>query len=127
MFRAIVPILAAALAVGCDSKPPAYHVAGKVKFQGKEVPAGVVRLDPDLSAGNDGPQGFAQVRDGAFDTRRRGRPVAGGRYVAHIQGFDGKERPELPLGKPLFPEYTIRLDLPHQDTTKDFEVPAPRK
>ena len=44
-----------------------------------------------------------------------------------ITGFDGKAKPdeELPLGMPLFSDYTTKVDLPKSSSgTMDFEVPG---
>jgi len=73
-------------------------------FDGRPIPAGIIWLDPDLAAKNDGPQGFVEFRDGVFDTRKGGRGHGGGAYVVRIQGYDGTPANEFPMGRPLFPE-----------------------
>jgi hypothetical protein len=95
-----------------------------VTFDGQLIPAGVIFFDPDVSRGNDGPQGFATITDGHYDTRENGKGAVGGPHRVRIQGFDGKPGAELPLGHPLFPEYTVAVDLPGQAATRDFDVPA---
>jgi hypothetical protein len=120
-------LLAAALAVlaGCDSGPKKYHVSGQVLFDGKPVPAGEIYFDPDVSRGHDGPQGFARIKDGKYDTRETGLPVTAGPHRVRILGFDGKAGPELPLGRRLFPEYKTPVEVPEQaDAPLDFNVPA---
>jgi hypothetical protein len=111
------------LTVGCSSAPSRYDVSGKVTFNGRAVPAGVLRFDPDAAAGNNGPQGFVEFRDGVYDTSKGGRGTGGGPYIVYIQGFDGQRAPDLPLGRPLFPEHQTRIDLSRENTVHDFDVP----
>jgi hypothetical protein len=91
------------------------------------VPAGEIYFDPDVSKGNDGPQGFARIKDGQYDTRQGGVAAGSGPHVVRIFGFDGKTPPgeDLPLGRRLFSEYKASADIPDQGDAKlDFEVPA---
>lgn len=113
------------LTCGCGEKGTRrYHVAGKVTFEGKPVPAGTMIFSPDLAKGNDGLQGYAEIRDGYFDTRRSGKGGPGGAVVVRIEGFDGKPIEDYPFGKPIFAAFQVEVELPRQDATKDFEVPA---
>jgi len=111
---------------GCGpSGPPRFQVSGTVTFGGQPVPAGVIYFDPDVTKGHDGPQGYAQIKDGHYDTRQEGKPVTPGPHVVRIQGFDGKSANELPLGQPLFPQAQQNRDMPAADSTQDFSIPAP--
>lgn len=110
---------------GCGERPPTlYHVSGSVTFNGKPVPAGSVLFEPDTTKGNTGPAGFAKIKDGKYDTRDGGRGTIGGPHIVRITGLDGIPAEELPEGTPLFPEYTKAIDLPKQNSTQDFDVPA---
>lgn len=114
------------LASGCgDGAPPAWDVSGTVTFNGKPVPAGRIYFNPDFSKGNDGPQGYADIRDGAFDTRKGGKGGCGGPTIAVIEGFDGGDGvdPKF-LGNRLFLEFQVPIELAKAHSTKDFEVPA---
>jgi hypothetical protein len=120
-------LAAAALIVlaGCgDRAPPRYHVKGTVTYDGKPLPAGVIYFDPYPMKKNDGPQGFAHVKDGRFDTRDGGRPCAGGPMIVRIEGFDGKPAAELPVGNVLFRNHEEKVELPREDCERDFTVPA---
>lgn len=124
-------LLAAGLALlaGCDRGPKRYHLSGQVLYDGKPVPAGEIFFDPDGKKKHDGPQGFARIKDGRYDTRDGGKPAGSGPYVARILGGDGVIPPgaDLPLGRPLFPEYTKSVDIPAEEDAKlNFDVPVKR-
>jgi hypothetical protein len=121
--------LAAALVglTGCGSSgPPAYRLSGKVTVNGQPVPLGKVIIDPDVSAGNSGPSGFADIVNGEYDTARSGgKGVPGGPVRVRITGFRKENAdPTSGFGPPMFQEYATTLDVPNQNTTKDFDVPA---
>lgn len=110
------------IALGCGKK--VNHVSGKVLYKGEPVPAGVIWFDPDASKKNDAPQGYAIIKNGEYSTaKENGQPVHGGGYIVRIEGFDGKQGNELPLGKPLFTNFQQSVDLPNSDTTLNFDVP----
>jgi hypothetical protein len=110
---------------GCDGQPRLHHVSGKVMYDGKPLPAGVIYFDPDVSKNNDGPQGYAIIQNGEYDTAAAGgKGVVGGPHIARIEGFDGKPGEELPLGRPLFTDFKQPLDLPKAASTQNFDVPA---
>jgi len=119
-------VVLAALA-GCSGERKAYPISGTVTYDGRPVPAGVVWFDPDSSKGTKGPQGFAYIQDGVFDTEgeghRKGRGVYGGAYVVRVEGFDGRPGKELPLGKPLFTDFREARDLPEGPAQLEIVVP----
>lgn len=118
-------IVCAALLVGCGpSQPPTYDLAGKITYLGKPIPSGILYFDPDIAAGADGPQGYALIKQGHYDTREMGQKVGSGKYVVRIYAHDGAVQPELPMGKPLFPERTLNIELPASDSEKDLDVPS---
>jgi hypothetical protein len=112
--------------VGCNQGdgPVVYHVNGSVSFNGQPVQAGQITFEP--ASGNSGPAGVAVIKDGKFDTKLEGQGTVGGPHTAIIQGFDGNADPahELPMGKPLFVDYRSSLDLPKEEGSQNFEVPA---
>lgn len=110
-------------AIGCGSgERTLYHVSGRVTFDGEAVPAGFVSLTPDISAGNDGTQGYAEITNGAFDTASTGKGITGGAYVMRVRGF---VRPDGDApGKMLFRQYEQTLQLPADDSRQDIVVPA---
>ncbi|MCI0361291.1 MAG: hypothetical protein L0211_22645 [Planctomycetaceae bacterium] len=120
----IVLVLAAAMLPGCGG-PTIYHLSGKVSFAGQPLPAGVIYFDPDYTQKNDGPQGYAFIKDGVYRTSAEGGAgVLGGPYLARIEGFDGQPGAELPLGRPLFTDFSQPLELPAADSVQNFEIPG---
>lgn len=128
IFRASVlslSVLVLSLA-GCAKKgPQRYDHWGKITYRGQPIPKGVINFDPDLGAGNDGPQGFAEIENGQFDTRKR--PLCGpgsGKYVMQVFAADGVVGPEAPLGKPMFKsQVSIQADLEAKDGELDLVIP----
>ena len=124
--------LAFAIVCGCGSGEVLYDIAGSVTFDGQPIPEGSIVFEPDASQGNMGPAGRAKIVDGRFDTRDEpGRGTIGGPHLVTIMGMDGKmggdpERPgaEVRLPNPLFRPYQVTVELPKENGTMDFEVPA---
>jgi hypothetical protein len=125
---ATILALTCVLVAGCSQGPRRYHVSGTVTHQGKPLPAGVIFFTPDIRQGNDGPQGYAIIKEGHYDTTEPGgKGVLGGAHTVRIEGFDGKPGNELPLGKPLFTDYQTTVDFPKGEATQNFDVPGKRK
>lgn len=128
MLRKLAPaavLLAAVGVAGCSPEEKLYDVSGTVTYQGKPVPKGLIYFDPN----GGGPQGFANIEDGKYDTAApgKGKGIRGGKYTVRINGFDGKVGPEAPFGAAVFPEHTFNKELPAQNQTFDYEVPAKKK
>jgi hypothetical protein len=115
--------LAAALLAGCSDRVERVRVSGQITFQGKPVPYGNITFEPDRTKGNQGPQGYAQIRDGQYDTRNAGTEPCPGAQNVHIIGY-----PELGSGATgktmLVIDYYTTAELTRQAATKDFDVPA---
>lgn len=125
-LRSVIPLFAAVLSfVGCrGSGPDVHHVSGTVTFDGKPVPAGRVDFFPDFSKGNDGPQGFALIKNGKFDTRLDGQGTGGGPVRIRVEGYDGvSDDPKYP-GKPIFVAHEVKRDLPKAASVQTLDVPA---
>lgn len=116
--------------VGCGSKT-GNRVSGMITFQGKPVPAGKIYFMPDSSKGNKGATGYADIRDGKYDTSTEGGQGApSGAVVIAIEGTDpsaaptGKDVSGDVTAKLLFARYEVPVDMPDSVSTKDIEVPA---
>lgn len=125
---AIALALAAALgfSAGCGKpKVPRYNLSGTVTYQGKPVPAGRILFEPDIRKGNDGPQGYSDIKEGKYGTDRFGKGAVSGPLVVTIIGTTGEGASEANLlGRPLFPRYQTTIDLPEEAMEYDFEVPS---
>lgn len=87
------------------------------------MPAGLIVMNPNLSKGNDGPQGMAEIREGRFDTRSLDKGAPSGPVIFMIDGFDGVPQGDATSGKPLFIGYRVELDLPQQPSEQTIAVP----
>jgi len=113
------------LLASCSEKPSGrVDVWGAVTFNGQPVPAGVIIINPDLSKGNDGPQGMAEIKAGRYDTRSLDKGAPSGPVVLMIDGFDGIPQGDQTLGKPLFVGYKLSIEIPKQPAEKNIEVPG---
>lgn len=119
-------LLKVLVVTGCGERgPKLYEVSGTINFKGQPVPAGTVMFTPDQRKGGSGPSGLANIKSGRYNTADfDGTGVMGGPYVVQIIGLDGKPTEMCPDGVPLFPDYTETIDLPRQNSIKDFELSA---
>lgn len=112
-----------------------YRVSGKVTFKGQPVPAGKIYFMPDGSKGNTGATGFADIKDGQYDTSmRNSRGSVSGPIIIAVEGIDPNAPPDKPkkgeevsaeaTAKVLFPRYEMAFEMPQASTVKDIEVPA---
>lgn len=134
LWAGVLAILLAGGLIGCGSSdgPETHHVSGEVSFDGKPIPHGLIRFTPDTSKGNSGPPGYAIIKDGKYDTSAEGgQGHVSGPMIVQIEGS------ETPAGEPqtdetgaeldikmLFTGYQTKAELPKEDSTKSFEVPA---
>jgi hypothetical protein len=110
---------------GCGQSGPAmHHISGSITFDGKPIESGRIDFLPDPEKKNDGPQGFAFIKSGKYDTRNEGQGHAGGPIIVRIEGFDGKTDNPKWFGNRIFAAYDIPADLPKKDSEQSFDVPA---
>ncbi len=87
------------------------------------MPKGNIFFEPDTAQGNSGPQVFADIVNGEFDTATSGGTGGyGGAYIIRIQGYDGVVGEDSPFGLALFPEYSMKMELPNEDKRLEFVV-----
>lgn len=113
---------------GCGRRgPERFRVHGTVMHAGAPVPLGRIVFEPDFSRGNRGPQGFAPIENGRFDTAAKFcQGVVGGPMVVRIDGFEriGNAEDASTAGRRLFDTFETRLVLPREATARDFDVPT---
>lgn len=125
-------VLAAGFAIGttgCNSSvndPRNCHVRGTVTYGGQPIPVGVITFEPDPAEGGSGPQGFAEIVAGRFNTSQSGRGTTGGGQIVVVSGYDGQATEDSPSGKPLFPTWKTTVDVPRSTMTElHFDVTEP--
>src|SRR5262245_62110995 len=113
------------LVLGCGGGPKGNRVSGTVTFEGRPVPLGKIYFNPDKSKNNTGQTGFADIKDGKFDTGEKGmQGTVSGPVVVRIEGFE--EIP--PMGevttRQLFFPWETSIEVPKGVSTQKFDVPA---
>ncbi|PQO46075.1 hypothetical protein [Blastopirellula marina] len=120
----LLPIVVAL--VGCSQSsddPRTFHVQGTATLAGKPIPRGGITFDPDGTLGNSGPQGYAEIVDGKFNTRQNGRATTGGDQVVTISAYDGVATEDNPEGSPLFFGWNTKVKFTDEKySTMDFDV-----
>ncbi|WP_425617130.1 hypothetical protein NA78x_000800 [Anatilimnocola sp. NA78] len=120
-------IVATSFIVGCGGDKVA-HVSGKVTFNGKPVPAGKVIIKPDSAKGNSGATGFADIKDGAYDTKvAGGKGAPPGPVVFTVEGIDPVPPPNASpdvTTTVLFPYYEMTAEVAAAGGVHDIDVPA---
>lgn len=127
--------LTCCFALGCGGDGT-HRVSGTVTFKGQPVPVGKIYFTPDGSKGNSGPSGYADIKDGKYDTGAAGgHGSVAGAVLISIEAFDPAAKPDKDkvdksdtsgevLIKSLFPRYEVAADMPKGASTKDIDVPA---
>jgi hypothetical protein len=107
---------------GC-SRADRWDLSGKVTYGGQPVTQGHITFDP-IKPGAGG--GFARIVDGVYDTRQQGRKHPGGPHNVTVAAYRGLKNPNNPDSDValLFPAYEVEVDVPTEESTMDFDVPA---
>ncbi len=97
-------------------------------YKGQPLPAGKIYFMPDTAKGNTGQPGYADIKNGLYDTAAPGGQAAvGGPMLVAITGVDPSVKPEKATGdvtaKSLFERYETATELSGSDNVKDFDVP----
>lgn len=113
-------LLAALALTGCSqgSGQARNRAHGAITFDGKPIPFGDIVISPDGTKKNSGAQGFANIRDGRYDTGAAGgKGYGGGPAIVKVTGFD-KE------GGKLICDAEFAVEFPTSgDAAKDIDVP----
>jgi len=124
---ALIIVAAFAFLPGCGGSdgPLRYEVSGTVTYNGEPVPRGYIHFVPDASQGNQGPATEAEIVDGRYETPTS-KGAVGGPHRVTIHGQDGVafDSPEgrIESGRALFSSYETSVDLPRDESVRDFEV-----
>jgi len=127
LFMKAFPWLLILCLMGCSNSedgPVRHRVSGRVTFHGKPVPFGSITFDPDVSAGNSGPQGAANIVNGVYDTSSNGgRGVTGGAFLVSLSGLTNPNALEGEDPGILFTDFLIKKELLETATILDIEIP----
>ncbi len=108
--------------------PKRFNLEGTVTLNGETVQAGSIIFEPDAGKGNNGPGSAVDIVKGRYKTAKD-QGVVGGPYVLRITGYDGVPimtgEGTSTLGKQLFTEKVLQIELPFSNST--FEVKVPEK
>jgi hypothetical protein len=120
-------LLLVLLATGCSDGPKRHSVSGTVTLGGKPVPLGEIIFEPDSAKGTTAPGSVAQITDGHYATQPS-LGVVSGAYIARITPFDGVPNKSSMFGKVLLPTpHVENVEFPAGTSTRDFDIPLPRK
>lgn len=111
---------------GCGKAGPVrYRVQGNVTYDGKPVTYGRVVFDPDVTKENTGPQGYAAIENGRFDTGANGgQGTSGGPMMVTLHGFEpAGDGLDATATRRLFSDHIEYCDLPKADAEISFDVP----
>jgi hypothetical protein len=126
-------LLVANASAGCGEAVDRHDISGSVTFDGKPIVFGQIDFVPDRAANNAGPPGYAEIKDGKYNTADNGRGVVNGPHEVRITAYESQPPPAPEVAdelaqaateppKPLFNGYTLKQDL--SAATHDFSVPA---
>jgi hypothetical protein len=114
-------LVAAGCGQGADSGPDRFHATGTVRFDGQALQRGTIQFLP--AEGNSGPEGFATITDGQYDTKLEGSAGhVGGKMVIKIKAEGPVSQNDEPT-KPPFDIWGTEVDLPKSDSEQNFDVP----
>ena len=126
LFVTATALLAFVAIAGCGKKDSGrVAVWGEVTWKGRPVPMGVIYFSPDTKKGNRGPQGFALIKDGHYDSRdARSKGCVTGPQVVVVQGCNGLGvSGDFPYGRPLFASYEMPIEVAAEGGQMDLTVP----
>ncbi|PQO44063.1 hypothetical protein [Blastopirellula marina] len=130
-FASRLLVVAILAAVGCSSAndgPQRYRIQGEITYDGKPLPGGRISFAPDTELGNSGPEGYADIIDGYYDTNNGGKGVVPGAHNVRIEGYDGEPSPRNDFyryGNMVFRVHRDKIEVPEKASSKNFDVPDP--
>lgn len=101
------------------------HLRGKVTYQGRPVPAGLILFNPIQTEGKGGSRGGARIVQGTYDTQAKdGLAVPVGKTQVLVTGYSKlAESEESGPAQPLFQGYETSVEVTPETTTFDINIP----
>ncbi|WP_437201938.1 hypothetical protein [Planctomicrobium sp. SH664] len=124
-------LLILGLAAGCQQGETIERVpiSGTVTYDGQPVQLGTIIFEPTADAGMTARASYMAVNNGVFVSGPNG-PTSG-EFLVRVSGFDkskmknpNDEEEDVP---PLFPEYTMTVQVPVTGNKLDIVVPVRSK
>lgn len=124
----LVAMWGVCLLTGCsdEKQSPRYQVSGMVTYAGEPIPEGLVKFEPDVENGGQGPGDYAPIKDGFYRTEHG---ICAGPVKVSICGFDGVPLEVVKDGQTVleksepFKDYPTTAEIKSEDTVIDFDVP----
>ncbi len=115
---------------GCGNSSGTQY-SGSVTFQGQPIPSGKIYFQPDSTQGNSGQTGYANIKDGKYDTSSDGGMGApSGPMIVAVEGFapaaaagTGEGGDEVSNVR-MFPRFEKAVDLTSANGKFDIDVPV---
>ncbi len=113
---------------GCGPRgPQRFQLEGKVTFDGKPVPSGTIRFEPDSTKGNTGPVGYTAIKDGRYTTAMEGsKGSLKGPIVAFLTGGPAPD-PKVEFPKMWFIDYRTTLTVEQKSGVTTFDIDVPKE
>jgi hypothetical protein len=115
---------------GCSTKHDVdgVDVWGTAIWGDDPIPTGMVTFTPDASQGNTGHQGWAEIKDGEFDTRKaNGKLAPKGPCVILISSKQPSQDPSHPRVTGVILRHQQTLDISSESGQLDLTVPESQK
>ena len=126
-WLAAFPLLLSSVTfAGCGKDGPSrLDVWGTITWKGQPIRSGVIFFEPNTTKGNKGPQGFALIKEGNFDSRyERSKGCISGPHIATIQAGDGQNITSgRPYGNSLFASHNLAIDIPPDGGEINLQIP----
>jgi hypothetical protein len=121
-------LIACMFLAGC-SKPEfeRFPLEGNIRFAGEPVTSGFIVFEPDTAKGNRGPQGYASIVHGRYETDSTGKGPVAGPIKVRIVGLKAGGAASEDRGISLFEPYETSIDVSAATSAIDFEVPLSQK
>lgn len=117
-------LLLIASMIGCGkSGVQRLDLSGAITHNGKPVPAGQIRFEPNASKGGSGPAGYTSIVDGRFDTSSEDKGPVPGPVRIKVTGYVSSKA----FAPAMFPTYTYEVDIVESSRSFDIDVPAASK
>lgn len=127
LARLVIVFGVVAAMPGCGGDSVARSsLSGAVTYGGTPVKSGFIVFEPDATKGNRGPQGYASIANGRYETDATGKGSVTGPVKVRIVGLNSPTVNSEDPGAPIFSPYEQFVEITGA-ATLDFDVPKTHK